>query len=166
MKKSKTKPDQKELALLAEKLIEKQFTMTIGTAQNGIPWCAPVYYVFISPDFFFFSSPSSRHIKEAISTGRASCAIFAESNTWKDIKGLQMAGTIEEVSSEDIAYSAFKEYKRKFPLLKELFQRSGSLTLNVLIRAFSVRLYRFRPQLIYYLDNSIEFGFRERIEFS
>jgi len=27
-----------------------------------------------------------------------------------------------------------------------------------------VRLYRFKPKLVYYLDNSIRFGFREEVK--
>lgn len=73
-----------------------------------------------------------------------------------------MSGSIEEVSSFKIAETAFNNYKRRF--LEGFFKSNKSITLNALFRLFKVRFYRFRPDLVYYLDNSIEFGFREKIE--
>jgi len=153
-----------DIISLAEQLIHQQYTMTIGTARDGTPWCAPVYYVFIRPDFFFLSSPSSRHIKEALSSGNASCSIHADSSTWEDIRGIQMSGTIKRVSLNKEALFAFNEYIKKFPLTKDLFHPGKRLTLKNLLKHFRVRFYRFTPELVYYLDNSIEFGFRQEID--
>jgi hypothetical protein len=157
--------NEEHLKNLAVRLIEEQRTMTLATAGPQGPWAAPIYYTFLKSTFYFFSDPSSRHIGESLESRQASAAIFAQASSWQDIRGLQMSGVVQAVSVGPTAIKAVSSYLRKFPFTKEFFEPGDLIDPNAFSKRFRVRLYRFKPDLVYYLDNSIKFGFRERVNF-
>jgi len=157
-------PTDQEIQQLAENLINEQSTMTLATAKQDVAWAAPVYYVLFKSCFYFFSDPTSRHIQESLEGCQASSAIFyATASTWQEIRGIQMSGSIETVPVGLKAIEALRAYLKKFPFTKEFFTPGQELNLTAFTKRFRVKLYRFRPTLIYYLDNAIRFGFREQI---
>ena len=160
-----TGPSKKALKESAKDLIEAQNTMTVATAQAQVAWAAPVYYVFSNSCFYFFSEPGSRHVMESLASGQASSAIYASGASWQEIRGIQMSGTIESVSVGFEAMEAVRAYLKKFSFTREFFSSREDLDINAFAKRFRVKLYRFKPDLIYYMDNSIRFGFRERVDF-
>jgi uncharacterized protein len=152
-----------ELRHLAEALVEHQSTMTLATSKSNQAWAAPIYFVCRANCFYFFSDPASRHIQEALATGQAAAAIHAEASSWKEIRGLQMSGEIQSVGPGLDAVGAIRDYVKKFPFVREFFKPGDVLDLAGFSARFRVRLYRFRPTIVYYLDNRIRFGFRERV---
>jgi len=155
--------DHQELTRLALELINRQSTLTLATARDHTAWAAPVYYVFCKSAFFFFSDPASRHILEAMESKQASAAIYPYADTWQGIKGIQMSGSIRQSGSGVTAVQAIGAYTSKFPFTRDFFEAGQALNLESFIKQFKVRFYRFDPRIIYYLDNQIKFGFRERI---
>jgi len=156
-------PNDRDLRALSEKLILEQNTMTIATARDGIAWAAPVYYANRGFQFYFFSDPASRHIQESLESGQASASIFAQANTWQDIRGIQMSGVISTLSPGLEALRVLRVYLKKYPFTKEFFNTGEKLDLDTMTKRFRVKMYRFQPGLFYYLDNKIRFGFRERL---
>ncbi len=159
-------PDLKQLNALAIGLIDEQSTMTLATCKESVAWAAPVYYVFHKSAFYFFSDPASRHTVEALESGQASGAIHGFASGWQEIRGIQMTGCIETLSMGLESASVIKVYLKKFQFTKELFSSGAALNLDAFTSRFRVKLYKFKPTLIYYLDNSIRFGFRERVMLS
>lgn len=157
-------PTEQELSKLAGRLAAEQTTMTLATASQNVPWAAPVYYVFYKSAFYFLSDPKSRHIHEALHSDQSSSAVHAIASTWQEIKGLQMTGTIEPVEGGLEALQALKEYLQKYPFTKEFFGQSTVLDIKSFRERFGVRLYKFIPTLVYYLDNRIRFAFREAVK--
>ena len=158
--------DDHDLKRLALDLINQQSTMALATARDNVSWTAPVYYVFHESSFFFFSDPESRHIKEAIESGQTSAAIYPFVDTWQGIQGIQMSGQIKIVKPGLTAIKAIRAYIKKFSFTKDFFEPGQALDLENFGKRFRVRLYRLDPKLVYYLDNQIRFGFREKIELS
>lgn len=152
-----------DLRKLAEALIHEQSTMTLATTRGGAAWAAPVYYAYSKSVFYFFSDPASRHIQESLESGQASSAIHAFASTWQGIRGIQMSGIIRAVSSPGESLRAIMAYLKKFPFTKTFFSPGQKMDLDGFSKRFKVRLYSFRPDLVYYLDNSIRFGFRENV---
>jgi len=163
VEKDGSSPKGHDLRRLAEDLIEEQSTMTLATAKSDTAWAAPIYYAFLKSRFYFFSDPSSRHIQESVTGGQAASAIYASSATWEGIKGIQMSGSIETVPVSLEAAEAIGAYLKKFPFTKDFFQQGQEVDLAAFSNRFRVRLYRFIPAIIYYLDNGIRFGFREEV---
>ncbi|MBW2017602.1 MAG: pyridoxamine 5'-phosphate oxidase family protein, partial [Deltaproteobacteria bacterium] len=153
-------PSEEELKERAADLIRSQSTMTLATALENKAWAAPVYYVDIDFLFYFFSSPSSRHILEALESKTASAAVFHPSDKWKDIQGIQMSGSIKPVGPGWEAAKALRAYLRKFPFTGDFFGKKKILDLQDFSKTFRVKLYRFRPTRLLYMDNRIQFGFR------
>jgi uncharacterized protein YhbP (UPF0306 family) len=159
----RAKPSGQELKRLAADLIEEQSTMTLATAKGDVAWSAPIYYVFLKSCFYFFSDPTSRHIQESLASGQASCSIYARASTWQEIRGIQMSGKIESVPTRLGTIEVIRAYLKKFPFTKDFFKPGQAMDLEAFAKRFKVRLYRFKPALVYYLDNSIRFGFREEV---
>ncbi len=153
-----------DLQALASELIDSQSTMALATTGNGEAWAAPVYYVFHRGAFYFFSAPDSRHILEALANNQASAAIYPFVTSWKEIRGIQMSGRIHKVRPGLKAIEAVRAYVQKYPFTREFFDPGQDLDLENFGNRFRVRLYRFDPSLVYYLDNQIRFGFREAIQ--
>jgi uncharacterized protein len=157
-------PDAAELRRLAEELLSAQTTMTISTARENISWAAPVYYVNRKFRFYFFSDPSSRHVREALEGGNASAAVFHQASTWQEIRGIQMSGTIAPLGARLEAVRAIRAYLKKFPFTRDFFDSTQELDLDGFMKRFRVRLYLFRPSVLLYQDNRIKFSFREKVE--
>ncbi len=156
-------PGGEELKKRAMALIENQNTMTLATALKEQAWAAPVYYANRHFNFYFFSDPESRHIHEAMDSGQASAAVFEPASSWKGIRGIQMSGRIQSLSPGIEAVRALRAYLKKYPFTKEFFGKEQSMDLDAFLTRFRVRLYRFEPSLLYYMDNSIRFSFRAEI---
>ncbi len=156
-------PAKAEVRKLALKLLSEQSTMTLATAGVEGAWAAPVYYVFVRSAFFFFSDPQARHIREALASGQAAAAIYAPASSWQGICGIQMAGRLDPVDVDPGAARIIRAYIGKFGFTREFFAPGEELDLGAFFKRFRVRLYRFEPGLLYYLDNGIRFGFREEV---
>jgi uncharacterized protein YhbP (UPF0306 family) len=161
--KTDSNPTEQGLKNLAEDLIKAQSTMTLATARENIAWTAPVYYVNLKYCFYFFSDPASRHIQESLAGNQASSAIYAPASTWQEIRGIQMSGVVETTSPGLEAIEAVRAYLKKFAFTKDFFSPGQALDLSSFTSRFRVKLYRFKPTFIYYMDNSIRFGFREKV---
>ncbi len=156
-------PCHSELKDRAKDLIKNQNTLTLATALEGHAWATPVYYANLAFSFYFFSDPSSRHIREAMGSRQAAAAVFEPASSWQGIRGIQMSGRIRSLSPGLEAARALRAYLKKYPFTKEFFGKDQSFDLNLFLSRFSVRLYRFKPSLLYYMDNSIRFSFRAEI---
>jgi uncharacterized protein len=158
------KPDANHITTAVKKMIDEKCAMTLATASRHVAWAAPVYYVFNKNCFYFFSNPESRHIRETLKSGQAAAAIYEESAQWQGLKGIQMSGKIDDVPPGTEAVTALNAYVQKFQLIRSFFSDMVALNLNGIFTRFQVKLYRFTPEFIYYMDNSIHFGFREEIQ--
>jgi uncharacterized protein YhbP (UPF0306 family) len=152
-----------QLRQLALELINNASTMTLATSGSCSAWAAPVYYVFLSDRFYFFSKPDSRHIQESLAGGYAAAAIHAHAESWQHIRGVQMSGMINNAQINLNAISAVKAYLKKFPFTKSLFEDDQNMGIDDFFDCFKVKLYYFTPDLIYYQDNQIRFGYREAV---
>jgi uncharacterized protein len=156
-------PDPQHLETLAERFVGENSVMVLATADDRQPWAAAVYYVYHRNDFCFFSAPDARHIQQAQASQKAAAAIFAYGTTWQQIRGIQMSGRIERISPGPAAARVIAEYLRKFSFSLDFFTSGTEVSLEAFTSRFKVHLYRFQPSEIYYLDNSIRFGFRQRV---
>lgn len=147
----------------ANRLISSGHTMTLATALDNAPWAAPVYFVNIRDCFYFFSNPDARHVQDALASGQAACAIYAEGGSWQTLQGIQMSGKIDAISDAGQGSKAVITYVKKFPLVKTFFSSIQNLNLNSFISRFHASLYCFQPDYIVFMDNTVEFGFRQEI---
>jgi uncharacterized protein YhbP (UPF0306 family) len=156
-------PNEAELSALAGHLAAEQTTMTLATAKGDAAWAAPVYYVFHKSAFYFLSAPESRHITEGLENHRTSSAVHASGATWQEIRGLQMSGRIQPVEGRLEAFQVLRVYLKRFPFTKDFFNKNTFIDSQSFWDRFGVKLYRFKPSKVYYLDNRIRFAFRAEV---
>lgn len=140
-------------------LIERQKTLVLATSEENHPWAAPVYYVYIEPAFYFFSSPRSKHIVQALKNSVNSAAVFSDAEQWQQLEGIQMKGRLREIRKKMERITVTTRYLRKFPMAKSLLTLKKEETMGF---SAKVSLYAFKPERVYYMNNQMGFG--ERIE--
>jgi uncharacterized protein len=147
----------------ATDLIACATTLILATADATGPWSAPVYYVFVDGAFYFFSSPQSRHVQQALSTEMAAASIFHQSDRWEDIRGVQMKGRILSIRRVSRSVTVIDQYLKRFPFTKHFFPTNRMPTLDAFFSRFNARLYAFVPTSVFYTDNRFGFATRKRI---
>lgn len=156
----------RDLTQKALKLLHSQHILTLATESAGTPWAAPVYYVLSNKALYFFSKPEARHIVNSQGGRAAAGEVHEAAKGWSDIRGLQMEGVIEEGGMSLSAASAYALYISRFSFIKEMGKTplAQAASLEALEASFKTVWYKFIPSTVYYLDNSIRFGYRERVQ--
>ena len=144
-------------------LIQSESTLTLATAGESGPWSAPVYYVCFNGRFYFFSSPKSRHIRQATDSGQVAASLFHQTDTWQAIRGIQMAGSVERIHSMALSIKAIALYLKRFAFVREFFADNPTPDPDAFFLRFKARLYAFTPTAVHYIDNRFGFGTRQRI---
>lgn len=157
---SKKQPD---ITATAIEFINGQHIMTMATTAGDSSWAAPLYYIFDGSEFYFFSKSSSRHISEALKANKVSASIHFQSSGWSDIKGIQMTGVVSSAGISNKSASAFNLYLNRFDFIGEIKKSAAIRDIGAVESVFKVKFYKFTPEDVYYLDNTIKFGFKKTI---
>lgn len=157
----RTSDEWREAALA---LIQGETTLTLATTGESGPWSAPVYYVCLDGRMCFFSSPQSRHIRQALNEGRAAASLFHQADSWQSICGIQMTGTVRRIRSAGLSVKTITAYLKRFPFTREFFAEDTTPNLDSFFSRFKARLYAFTPTDVYLIDNRFGFGTRQRID--
>lgn len=159
-------PEAKARCAEAMALIRKQRTMVLATGTGSEPWAAPVYYVYGAPGFYFFSKPNARHIEQSLAANAAAASIFADSDQWTQIQGLQMNGKIQLVEKLTEQLKIGTRFILKFPFAEPFLRigKNGKQPDDPPNIGDRVKLYAFLPRSIYYVNNQLGFGKRLPVE--
>ncbi len=146
-----------DIKSLTRFLINSGKVMTLATPWKEGAWSAPVYYLYANKCFYFFSAPDSRHILGA-ENGRAGASIFEDSESFRDIRGIQMRGKIEKVSGNKEAALAALKYMKRFGITYD-----GKAPLKFIKENYRALFFRFVPEKILYMDNRVKIGFKKEV---
>jgi len=103
----------------------------------------------------FLSSPASRYCRNISPDARAAATIQEDYADWRDIKGVQLEGTVAELSGAD-ERAARTLYAEKLRFIRG--------PVGAIPEALEkVRWYRLTPERLYFIDNSRGFGHRDEI---
>lgn len=146
--------------------LDSQEILTLATVSAGTPWCAAVYYVRRRNRFYFFSSAVSRHVVEGLPDG-ARCAASVSAGCggdWREIRGVQMEGSLARVIARREWFGAVARFLLKFPFVKA-FLRDPEIRALRRRGNRDVHLYRFDADRMVFTDNRTGFGGTARREF-
>ena len=132
--------------------------VTLATCGSAGPWAAAVFYANDGFNLYFISSPASRHGRNFAAHAAVGATVHEDYLDWREIKGIQLEGTVEQVSGAAEA-SARKLYGEKFPLVANL----ASAPLAIAAAFAKVRWYRLAAVRAYFVDNSAGFGHRDQV---
>lgn len=154
-----------ELNKKALELLHAQHIITLATCENGKPWASPLYYVLYNGSFYFFSDPESRHVANGLGEKTVAASVHDPSSGWSDIRGVQMQGALEESGFDMNSTAAYALYISRFSFIRDIGKTLAPLAnFSALEASFKVKWYKYTPDNVYYLDNSIRFGYREEVE--
>lgn len=153
-----------ELERVAVELMDSVTTMTLACSVDDQPWAADVYFARQGFDLIFFSSPRSRHSTVFASNPRAAATIHGEYEHWQQIKGLQLEGNVQPVSGTTALARATTTYLRRYPFVRDFLTNPASISREAVAKISKVALFVFRPRSLRYVDNSVGFGTRWRLE--
>ena len=140
-------------------------TVSLATVgDDGTPWAATVFYAHLGTDLYWLSEPKTRHSQNLLANGRVAATINEDYRDWQQIKGIQLEGRASEVRGKIELARALAAYLGKYPFVKQ-FLSPGQLLQGVQIagKTFDIRLWRLRPERLYYLDNARGFSARQEL---
>ncbi len=114
----------------------------------------PLFYL-TGDDFelYWLSSRSSMHSCNIAASPQVSAAIYAATDRWQEIRGVQMRGSVSKITERIRRREISKQYRERFQL-SEFFRA-------VMARS---SLYVFQPCWVRYIDNTRRFGFKCEID--
>ncbi|RII28838.1 MAG: pyridoxamine 5'-phosphate oxidase [Geobacter sp.] len=134
---------------------------TLATGSGNDIWASAVFYVNDGYTLYFLSSPESRHCLNLAQNPYVALTIQEDYSDWTDIKGVQMEGTVSEISGEE-EEKARRLYGEKFPVVGMLAQAPAAIVMALT----KVRWYSIVPRNLYFIDNSVGLGHRDKIDLS
>jgi uncharacterized protein len=134
--------------------------MTLATSAGDAPWAAAVFYVSHDFTIYFISDPESRHCANIRRNPPASAAIHENYSDWREIRGLQIEGRVEEVSVVEIP-AMMSAYVAKFPFVRDLLTPEGLFRVGG--KVIDARFYKLMPSRCVLLDNRKGFSHREEL---
>jgi hypothetical protein len=153
-----------ELERIVTDYMDSCTTMTLACNSGDHPWAAAVFYARDGLDLIYFSSRTSRHSKAFSENPNAAVAIHGDYHGWKEIKGLQMEGSVKAISGASARAHALATYLKRYPFVREFFSSPLSVGVGVAKKMSKIELYLFRPDRIFYVNNEAGFGNRWRLE--
>jgi uncharacterized protein YhbP (UPF0306 family) len=130
--------------------------MTLATRGARGPWAAAVFYAHEGTRFYFLSSPTSRHCTDLAADPRAAAAIHEDHRDWRDIKGVQLEGTVAEVDPREVP-RVRALYGAKFPVI------GAGAPAAIAAALARIRWYALTAEALHFIDNSVAFGHRTRV---
>jgi uncharacterized protein YhbP (UPF0306 family) len=136
---------------ILSRFLESETTLALATAAaDGAAQIAPLFYFpAAGPRLYWFSAASSAHSRNLARNPRASAAVCCRAPGWKQIRGVQMSGSVRIVEDAAERREITRGYCRRF--------RLGTLFAARIARS---TLYCFQPGWCRYLDNTKRFGYK------
>jgi len=136
-------------------------TMTLATCAGDVPWAATVFFASDDLRLYFFSAPESRHCQNLTGNQRVAVAIQEDYKDWREIKGIQLEGSVALVDGVVEKAKAMAIYAIKYPDVIKLFTNPDS---GVFYKAFlKVKFYCVTPDKVFFIDNAQGFGKRQEL---
>jgi hypothetical protein len=143
----------KELETIAALLREESTLALATTDERGHPCVAPLFYIADEElTLFWLSSQSSLHSQNLKRTPMAAVTIYRHTENWKEIRGVQLRGSVTVIADPGRRRALIETYCERFQL-GVLFTAAIS----------QCSLYALRPVYFRYIDNSRVFGHKFEI---
>jgi uncharacterized protein YhbP (UPF0306 family) len=143
-----------------------------------IPWAATLFYASDGFTLYYLSDPITRHSENIVENPLVAVTVDEDPGDWQKIKGIQLEGKAELVSTAEEVTRATKTYVAKYPftapylkLIMSPFPKAVAYLEKVIrklpflegIPATSARFYKVTPTKIRFIDNKKDFGHPEEL---
>ena len=136
-----------ELATIAA-FLQEQSTLALATTdERGEACVAPLFYIADEQlSLFWLSSESSLHSENLKRVPRAAATIYRQTEHWKEIRGVQLHGSVAVMTDSKRRSALIETYCERF--------RLGTLFKVAISQS---RLYALRPASFRFIGNSSVF---------
>jgi len=134
-------------------------TMTLATCSGDKPWAAAVFYVNLGFKLYFLSEETTRHSLNLTENELVAVTINEDYKNWKEIKGVQLEGTVRVLEGKLETSRVMAAYLKKYPFVASLSNQSKFSKLMKCIKVYCVN-----PNTIWFLDNALGFSNRQKLE--
>ena len=138
-----------------QRLLDSETTLTLSTADASFtPHSSPLFFVRGAQlQLYWFSSRRTIHSRNCARNPSASVAVYRHAATWREIRGVQMQGTVSVVAASPLRSELAGRYAERFQL---------SSALRLVMRHST--MYCFYPRWVRYVDNARRFGYKFELE--
>lgn len=140
-------------------VLREHHVLTLATRDGESVWAAALFYAHEGLDLYFLSRPGTRHALNLVRAPQAAVTIQRDYDDWPRIVGLQAEGLVVQLDGDERAH-ARAVYAAKFPFVGRL----GAAPAAIAEALNRVHWYRFTPQRLYLVDNSLGFGHRDELD--
>jgi hypothetical protein len=139
-----------QLELVAA-LLREQTTLSLATtSERGGPCVAPLFYIVDEElSLYWLSSESSLHSLNLTGTPRAAATVYRSAKSWREIRGVQLRGSVSRVTEPERRRVLVEAYCERFKLGR-VFRMAIRLS----------TLYHLHPDFFRYIDNASGFGYK------
>jgi uncharacterized protein YhbP (UPF0306 family) len=136
---------------LAAAFLREQTTLSLATTGEQSEACvAPLFYIVDKElSLYWLSSENSLHSQNIERAPRAAATVYCATENWKEIRGVQLRGTVSKVTDPVRRAALIKVYCERFKIGR---------VLRLAIRQSA--LYAFQPEFLRSIDNARGFGFK------
>lgn len=137
----------------AAAFLKQMRTASLATADaDGRPHAANIQYASDKQcSLYFLSSDKSAHVQHLSANHHVALTIYHHDDRPHMIQGLQMRGRCERLTTPQHE-NHWPLYAEKFPIVNEPTMRAIALRQG---------MYRVTPNWLRWIDNRVEFGFRQ-----
>ena len=134
-------------------------TLTLATYGPAGPWATSLFFARDEElNLYFVSSQRARHVKDLLSEPTVAVTVNGIHDNWKDIRGLQIAGTAEIVT-KNRRDDAAGLYLQKFSDLRHILSAPSTDAERKIAGSFTASdFFRIRPRTVRMIDNIKGFG--------
>jgi len=138
-------------------------TMSLATCGNGRPWASSVFFVSDEElQLYFLTDPETLH-GHNLECGRVAATVNEDCESWSEIQGVQLTGTVRQVPEADRA-TLLELYFQKFPEVGRMGRQPRNDQERLIgQRLLSTPLYHISPDWLRLIDNRTRFGFKQEI---
>ncbi len=160
------------------KYLEEHNTLTLATFQDGMPWAAALFYANDGFTLYFLSATNTRHVESLTRNPQVAATVNEDYHDWTKIKGIQLEGRAEPVTSEEELGRAVEVYVTKYPFVRHYIRFMMSPFPKVValldklakklpwapeFTATPARFYRIVPTRLWFTDNEKGLGHRDEL---
>lgn len=144
--------------------LAERHALSLATIGPGGPWAASLYFVHDETfRLYFVSAPHTRHIQQLGDEARVAATINEDYADWREIRGVQLAGTCALLQDEVARQAALARYVAKFAFLQQILARPDHPDRKLGELLLAAGVYCISPTRLLYLDNRRGFSQRQAL---
>jgi uncharacterized protein YhbP (UPF0306 family) len=138
-------------------LLKEHTVMSLATLYEGLPHAASLMFAHDGFDLIWVSDPASRHSQAVAATPEVSVTVANQYDDFKQIRGLQLAGSVVRLDDRYAERQALKLLGDRYSFINVF--RLGPKALRD--RLAAVAAYRLRTTAVTLIDNRRGFGWKQ-----